>query len=836
MPSIPDSPTSSSTSEDNPSPSPGPEPINKFNWLKHAKNARNNPFVKARPTLNRESSTAELFSRENSSSDFFQNSRLNLFDTAPKPEVTQGYNKGVSFIGWHQRTKLERVLLVTCAILLVAILLTISVLLTLRGPSYIPVPPCYQPENKEESSVCLSSSCIYTASEVIRALDENQDPCEDFYDFACGGWIRNNPIPEGKSSWGIFSKIELQNQLIIRSAIEKINITDPSDAEAKARVYYDACIDTNETIEKLGEKPLVNIIKKLGGWHILPNTLIKQHKWDLQKLLQDVQNTYNLGGLFNWAVTEDDRNSSKHVIVLDQGGLNLPTRDNYLNRTAHKKVLDAYLDYMTRICVLLGANKTEARAQMNKVILFESELANITIPAEDRRDEEGLYNPYTVKQWQKEAPFLNWSMFFNDAFKLVNKSIPDNERIVVYAPEYFKNLTRILRKYSKTEEDQKTLTSYMMWQVSRSLSTYLSKSFRDATKILRKALFGSEGTEESWRYCVTDTNNAIGFAVGAMFVREVFHGEAKTQGEIMIDNIRAAFKKHLKDLDWMDAETREAAETKADAITDMIGFPDYILNKEDLDKQYEELEVKPNEYFANNIAFNVFSLKHDLSKLDQPVNKTKWGMTPSTVNAYYTPTKNQIVFPAGILQLPFYDGDNPKSVNYGAMGVVMGHELTHAFDDQGREYDRFGNLNRWWNNATIGKFKHRTECIQEQYSKYKMEGQNLNGKQTLGENIADNGGLKASFHAYLEYSKNAKVNLTLPGLKYNHRQLFFISFAQVWCSAMTKESTKMQIEKDDHTIAKYRVIGPISNLPDFSREFNCSVDSKMNPKYKCEVW
>ncbi|CAH2060687.1 unnamed protein product, partial [Iphiclides podalirius] len=827
---------STETSEDTPTPSPAPEAVNKFNFLKHAKNARNNPFVKPRPSLTRESSTAELFSRENSSQDFFQNSRLNLFDTAPKPETTQGYKKGVSFIGWHQRTKLERVLLVTSVVLLFATLLTTSMLMFMRGPSYLPVPPCYRPEPKEESSVCMSGTCIYTASEVLQALDTRQNPCDDFYEFACGGWVRNNPIPEGKSSWGIFSKIELQNQLTIRYALEKVNISDVSDAEAKARIYYDACIDTNETIEKLGEKPLIGIIKKLGGWHILPNTMIKQQKWDLQRLVQDVQNTYNLGGLFNWAVTEDDRNSSKHVIVLDQGGLNLPTRDNYLNKTAHKKVLDAYLDYMTRICVLLGANKSEARAQMIKVIQFETELANITTPSEDRRDEEGLYNPYTLKQWQKEVPFLNWSNFFNDAFKLVNRTISDNERIVVYAPEYFRNLTRVVRKYSRTEDDQKTVTSYMMWQVSRSLSTYLSKSFRDATKILRKALFGSEGTEESWRYCVTDTNNAIGFAVGAMFVREVFQGEAKTQGEIMIDRIRSAFKENLNNLDWMDSETRQAAEIKADAITDMIGFPDYILNKDELNKQYAELEVQPNEYFENNIAFNVFSLKNDLKKLDQPVNKTKWGMTPSTVNAYYTPTKNQIVFPAGILQLPFYDGDNPKSVNYGAMGVVMGHELTHAFDDQGREYDRFGNLNQWWNNATIARFKTRAKCIQKQYSHYTMDGMNLNGKQTLGENIADNGGLKASFHAYLDYSRSAKVNYTLPGVNYNHRQLFFISFAQVWCSAMTKESTKMQIEKDDHTVAKYRVIGPISNLREFAEEFHCPVDSNMNPKHKCEVW
>ncbi|KAJ2941005.1 hypothetical protein O0L34_g13132 [Tuta absoluta] len=831
---------SSATPEDTPSPSPGAEHSNKFNFMKRAQAARNNnPFVKARPSLTRESSSAELFSRENSSQDFFQNSRLNLFETAPKPEVTSanGYVKGIP-LGWNHRSKLERVLLIACSILFVVVVLIVTILLAMKGHTgMLPVPPCYRPEH---SDVCLSSSCIYTASEVIRALDETKDPCDDFYEFACGGWIRNNPIPEGKSSWGIFSKIELQNQQIIRYALEKVNTSDPTSAESKARIYYDACIDANETIEKLSEKPLVRVIKDLGGWHLLSSTTIsnqlKMPKWSLQKLLQDVQNKYNLGGLFNWAVTEDDRNSSKHVIVLDQGGLNLPTRDNYLNKTAHKKVLDAYLDYMTHICTLLGADKIEARTQMAKVIAFETELANITKPAEDRRDEEGLYNLFTLKEWQQTAPFLNWTAFFNDAFITVNRSITENERVVVYAPDYFRNLTKVLKRYSRTDEDQKTITSYMMWQVSRSLSTYLSKSFRDATKILRKALFGSEGTEESWRYCVTDTNNAIGFAVGAMFVREVFHGEAKTQGEIMIDNIRNAFKRNLKNLNWMDEETRKAAEIKADAITDMIGFPDYILDKAELDRQYEGLVVKPNEYFENNINFNKYSLRNDLQKLDQRVNKTKWGMTPSTVNAYYTPTKNQIVFPAGILQLPFYDGDNPKTVNYGAMGVVMGHELTHAFDDQGREYDRFGNLNQWWNNETIDRFKTRAECIKTQYTGYQEEGQNLNGKQTLGENIADNGGLKASFHAYLDYSRDAAINYTLPGLKYNHRQLFFISFAQVWCSSMTKESAKMQIEKDDHTIAKYRVIGPISNLKEFSEEFHCPLGSKMNPKNKCEVW
>lgn len=278
------------------------------------------------------------------------------------------------------------------------------------------------------------------------------------------------------------------------------------------------------------------------------------------------------------------------------------------------------------------------------------------------------------------------------------------------------------------------LNNYLVWQTVRSFTACLSKAFRDAYKTLRKALIGSDGGEEPWRYCVSDANNAIGFAIGAMFVREVFHGEAKPHAEEMINEVRNAFKQNLKNLEWMDAETRQLAEEKADAISDMIGFPDYILDPVLLDERYKDLDIDSSKYFKNNLNLNIFNLRKNLEKLDEPVNKTKWGMTPPTVNAYYTPTKNQIVFPAGILQLPFYDLQNPKSLNYGGMGVVMGHELTHAFDDQGREYDKFGNLHQWWNNKTIKRFKERASCITHQYDKYQISNKNLNGKQTLGIN------------------------------------------------------------------------------------------------------
>lgn len=277
------------------------------------------------------------------------------------------------------------------------------------------------------------------------------------------------------------------------------------------------------------------------------------------------------------------------------------------------------------------------------------------------------------------------------------------------------------------------LNNYMVWQMVRSYTACLSKAFRDAYKGLRKALIGSDGGEEPWRYCVSDTNSVIGFAIGAMFVREAFHGEAKPQSENMINEVRTAFQRNLGNLQWMDAETRRLADEKADAITDMIGFPDYILQPSLLDDKYKGLDMDPEKYFVNNMNVNIFNLRQNLEKLDQPVNKTRWGMTPPTVNAYYTPTKNQIVFPAGILQSPFYDILNPKSLNFGGMGVVMGHELTHAFDDQGREYDKYGNLHQWWNNKTIERFKERTNCLADQYSKYQINGKNLNGKQTLGE-------------------------------------------------------------------------------------------------------
>lgn len=727
---------------------------------------------------------------------------------------------------WKSRSRLEKVLF--CLLVGFVLLFLITLLLLLTQP---------RSQSRGAATPCLTPVCVQASASMLRAMDESVDPCQDFYSYACGGWVAANPIPDGKSMWGTFTKLEQQNQQILKTALERPYDELKSESEKKAKRYYASCVDLNETMEALGGKPMLELLDKVGGWNVTTaNWTDSATNWSLQTTLHNLHNGLNMGGLFTWSIGEDDRNSSRNIIQIDQGGLTLPTRDNYLNKTDNEKVLAAYLDYMTKIGTLLGGEEASTRQQMQAVVDFETRLANITEPPEFRRDEEKLYNLMSLSEMNEMAPFINWVDYFSDAMRLVNHTVTSKTSVVVYAPQYLKKLTELLKEFNNSMEGKTVLNNYLMWQTVRSLTVALSKAFRDAYRGLRKALIGSEGGEEPWRFCVTDTNNVVGFATGAMFVREVYKPDIRPGAEEMVDMVRNAFKENLDRLDWMDDETREAAMQKADAISKMIGYPDYILNAGDLDKKYHDLNFNEDEYFNNNVELSRYNLKTNLKKLDEPVNKTKWSMTPPTVNAFYTPTKNQIAIPYGILQPPFYDIQTQHALNYGAMGVIMGHELTHAFDDQGREYDAGGNMHKWWNNQTIERFKNRTACLVNQYSHFNVSKKNVNGNLTLGENIADNGGLKAAYHAYLTWASRNPTEPPLPGLNLSQKQLFFVAFAQVWCSASTQEAAKLQLEKDPHAPSMHRVLGPLSNMEEFSRVFKCPLGSKMNPEHKCEVW
>eukprot|EP00072_Mus_musculus_P046410 XP_006521756.2 PREDICTED: endothelin-converting enzyme 2 isoform X3 [Mus musculus] len=584
-------------------------------------------------------------------------------------------------------------------------------------------------------STCVTEACIRVAGKILESLDRGVSPCQDFYQFSCGGWIRRNPLPNGRSRWNTFNSLWDQNQAILKHLLENTTFNSSSEAERKTRSFYLSCLQS-ERIEKLGAKPLRDLIDKIGGWNITG-------PWDedsFMDVLKAVAGTYRATPFFTVYVSADSKSSNSNIIQVDQSGLFLPSRDYYLNRTANEKVLTAYLDYMVELGVLLGGQPTSTREQMQQVLELEIQLANITVPQDQRRDEEKIYHKMSISELQALAPAVDWLEFLS--FLLSPLELGDSEPVVVYGTEYLQQVSELI---NRTEPS--ILNNYLIWNLVQKTTSSLDQRFETAQEKLLETLYGTKKScTPRWQTCISNTDDALGFALGSLFVKATFDRQSKEIAEGMINEIRSAFEETLGDLVWMDEKTRLAAKEKADAIYDMIGFPDFILEPKELDDVYDGYEVSEDSFFQNMLNLYNFSAKVMADQLRKPPSRDQWSMTPQTVNAYYLPTKNEIVFPAGILQAPFYAHNHPKALNFGGIGVVMGHELTHAFDDQGREYDKEGNLRPWWQNESLTAFQNHTACMEEQYSQYQVNGERLNGLQTLGENIADNGGLKAAYN------------------------------------------------------------------------------------------
>ncbi|XP_058890230.1 endothelin-converting enzyme 2-like isoform X1 [Acipenser ruthenus] len=736
-------------------------------------------------------------------------------DGAASPDCVEvGFRKGgVHSLGaMGRRTQLEVIL---TGLLLVTVLALFGCAVSL-GIRYSTDPA---------RTLCLTEACITVSSKIIEALDRSVDPCEDFYQYACGGWMKKNPLPDGRSRWSTFNSIWDQNQAILKHLLENTTFNSSSEAEKKTQHYYLSCLN-EQSIEELGAQPLIDLINKIGGWNITG-------PWDkdnFMEVLKTVSGPYRAMPFFTIYVSVDPKNSNSNVIQLDQSGLFLPSRDYYLNKTANEKVLTAYLEYMAELGMLLGGDHNTTQAQMQQILDFETTLANITVPQDERRDEEKIYHKMTVADLQTLAPVINWLDYLSSALSPLD--LNDTELVVVYAREYLQQVSELINK-----TDKSLLNNYMIWNLVQKTASSLDQRFENAQDKLLESLYGTKKScTPRWQTCIGNTDDTLGFALGALFVKATFDKHSKEIAEGMINEIRSAFKEGLDELSWMDSQTRQAAKEKADAIYDMIGFPDFILDNKDLDDIYDGYDVSEDSFFQNMLNFYNFSAKVMADQLRKAPNKDQWSMTPPTVNAYYMPTKNGIVFPAGILQAPFYARDHPKALNFGGIGVVMGHELTHAFDDQGREYDKDGNLRPWWQNSSLEAFKNRTECMEEQYTQYTINAEHINGKQTLGENIADNGGLKAAYHAYRSWLQRNGEEKLLPAVGLNNHQLFFVGFAQVWCSVRTPESAHEGLMTDPHSPPKFRVIGTLSNSKDFAEHFKCPTGSPMNSGQRCEVW
>jgi predicted metalloendopeptidase len=650
------------------------------------------------------------------------------------------------------------------------------------------------------------------AAELLSALDKTADPCHDFYRYACGGWLDKTTLPGDQTRWvRSFSVIREENRAELRAILEDAAANPGTDPDRR-RIgwYYGSCMD-QEAIEKAGTRPLEPIlaeIAKVEGAEGAMKVTGMLHRW-------------NAGPLFGVGVLPDFKNPGTNIGFMIQGGLGMPDRDYYVSDDEDKKrLLAAYREHLARVFGMLGASPEAAAADAGRVLAFETALAAASRPRQDLRLPEKLYNKIDRKGLEELTPSLPWGAYFTAL------GHPGVTQINVATPEFF---TALAERVAASEPAD--LRAYLTWHAVDALSDALPERFVEARyDFFGETLSGQKEIEPRWKRCVGATENALGEAVGKLYVERRFAGDSKAKALEMIADLERAFESNLPELAWMDETTRGRALDKLAAIGDKVGYPDQW-------RDYSAMPLAAGDYFANHLAGSAFETDRQVSQVGGPVDRGEWRMTPQTVNASYNPLLNEISFPAGILQPPMFHRDFPAAMNYGAIGAVVGHEITHGFDDQGRKFDPRGELREWWEPAVAASFETRAQCVDDFYSGLEVEpGVHVNGRLTLGENIADIGGVKQAYEAYrIRQSRHGEPEeAAVPGL--SDEQLFFVAYAQVWCGVATPEEERLRITTDPHSPPQFRVRGTLANVPQFARAFSCAEGTPMNPAERCEVW
>ncbi|XP_033213002.1 neprilysin-2-like isoform X1 [Belonocnema kinseyi] len=684
----------------------------------------------------------------------------------------------------------------------------------------------------DAKDICLTPGCIHTASKILDNIDPAVEPCDDFYKFACGKFLKSTVIPDDQTTVTTFSVISDRLQEQLRISIEEEIKPDEPKPFKLAKNLYKSCMNKT-TIDAKGLSPALDILKQLGGWPVIEGEKWLEEDFEWKESVYKFRKVgFSVDYFFDFSVGVDLKNSTRRVLDIDQASIGLSRE--YLVKGFSDKIVSAYYSYMVDIAVILGAERTRAETELKESLEFEMKLANISLPNEKRRNGTALYNPMTVKELTGNYTSIPWKEYFNNILK-PNVEVGDDELVIVNVPSYFKEFETLMK-----ETPKRVQANYVMWRAAGATVSYLTDDIRRRQLKYSTEVSGKAEREARWKECIDVTSGSLGLSVGALYVRKYFNEESKKSAVEMVTDIRREFKKILKQVEWMDEKTRQSALEKADSMSTHIAYPDELLDDKKLEEFYEKLQITQGDYLQTVLNLTLFGTEYSFSKLRKPVNKSDWVShgRPAIVNAFYSSIENSIQFPAGILQGAFFNNDRPRYMNYGAIGFVIGHEITHGFDDQGRQFDKEGNLVEWWEPATKIKYLEKAKCIIEQYGNYTAEevGLNLNGVNTQGENIADNGGIKESYLAYQEWVKRNGPEPKLPGLDYTPSQLFWISAAQTWCSKYRPETLKLRITTGVHSPGEFRVQGPFSNRPEFSKDFKCSVGNTMNPENKCSVW
>ncbi|XP_045509587.1 neprilysin-2 [Colias croceus] len=749
---------------------------------------------------------------------------------------------------WGQRTKLEKRLMLAVAVvavLAVAFLAAFITTVMLKKSTNIndvpqtselrvseSLPPSVIAKS-DEIEVCKDPDCVHTASKLLLNMDESVDPCDDFYDFACGSFVKNTRIPDDKTSVNTFSIITDQLQEQIRSLLDDPISSDEPKPFVLAKTLYQACMNRT-AIEARGIQPLLDMLRNLGGWPVLDGDNWDERSFSWTDAVYKFRHAgYSVDYFLDFSISVDVKNSTNRIIDLDQASLGLSRE--YLNRGFKDKLVQAYYEYMVDIAALLGADRARAELELKDSLQFEIKLANISLPLEKRRNATSLYNPMTIAELQEKYPKIPWLSYVNRLLA-PHIEVGLDEIVIVDVPKYFSDLEILLEKTPKRVQ-----ANYVMWRVAGASVSYLTEELRRRQLAYVTALSGKTERESRWKECADTTSASMSIAVGALYIRKYFNENSKAKALEMVDDIRQQFSKTLSEVEWMDAMTRQAALDKAQAMAAHIAYPNELLDNNKLTEFYSGLEMSTDKLMESVLNLTLFGTEYLFSKLREPVNKTDWVThgRPAIVNAFYSSIENSIQFPAGILQGTFFSAKRPAYMNYGAIGFVIGHEITHGFDDQGRQFDKNGNLVDWWQEMTKQKYLEKAKCIIDQYSNYTVKevGMNLNGVNTQGENIADNGGIKEAYYAYAAWMRRHGDEPRLPGLeKYSPRQMFWLSAANTWCSVYRNESIKMRITTGFHAPGRFRVQGPMSNMDEFAVDFKCPPHAPMNPAAKCKVW
>jgi putative endopeptidase len=647
----------------------------------------------------------------------------------------------------------------------------------------------------------------------VSDMDKTIDPCVDFYAYSCGGWIKNNPIPADQASWSISGKLEDDTRVQLRDILEQAAKTDaPRDAiHQKIGDYYASCMDVT-AIDKLGSKPLLPELARIAA------IKSKQQFADYISTAQ-FPPTLDIGGmLFAFRSDQDYKDSTQVIAEIDQAGLGLPDRDYYFNDdTKSEEIRKAYLAHMAKMFELVGDSPNQAAAEAATVMRLETALAKGQMTRVERRDPPNLYHKMTTAELQKLMPSFDWPTYFT---KTGAGSVAS---LNVVAPNYFRTLNNEITNQSLA--DWKT---YLRWHAINSAANSLSSDFVEETfNFYGKTLRGRQELPPRWKRCANDVDEDLGEALGQAYVEKFFTPEAKQRALKMVRDIETAMQDEIKTLPWMGDSTKQQALIKLHAIANKIAYPDKW-------RDYSTLEIIRGDEIGNSERASWFEFRRWLAKIGKPVDRNEWDMTPPTVNADYDPQRNDINFPAGILQPPLFSPAADAASNYGNTGATMGHELTHAFDDEGSQFDAKGNLRDWWTDADRKQFQQRTQCIVDQYSSYTIiDNIKINGKLTNGEDIADLGGLLLAYLAWKKDTADQKLH-PLDGLAPEQR--FFVAYAQSWCTSERDENKRMRATVDPHSPEKYRANGVVSNMPEFRQAFHCQPGQPMVRENSCRVW